>query len=151
MWPPMLPVVMCGQAGLCWCARRSFETTLCIFGCGVAEEIGCACIHAQFALAYVRCVALPARVTCPLRVLQVKRIHEYKRQLLNVLGIIWRYDSIKKMTPEQRKQVQHSTTCLLLRGLSMRITQSRTFCSQGVPLQPGCLVSLSMALKAPPC
>ncbi|CAL8466863.1 g6399 [Coccomyxa elongata] len=37
--------------------------------------------------------------------IQVKRIHEYKRQLLNVLGIIWRYDQIKKMTPDQRAQV----------------------------------------------
>ena len=35
----------------------------------------------------------------------MKRIHEYKRQLLNVLGIIHRYDAIKKMTPEQRKTV----------------------------------------------
>ena len=35
----------------------------------------------------------------------MKRIHEYKRQLLNVLGIIWRYDQIKKMTPEQKAQV----------------------------------------------
>ncbi|GJP78514.1 hypothetical protein CLOP_g8808, partial [Closterium sp. NIES-67] len=26
---------------------------------------------------------------------QVKRIHEYKRQLLNVMGIIHRYDCIK--------------------------------------------------------
>ena len=37
--------------------------------------------------------------------LQVKRIHEYKRQLLNVLGIIYRYDNIKQMSPEERKQV----------------------------------------------
>eukprot|EP00879_Flechtneria_rotunda_P002992 GHRR01003210.1.p1 GENE.GHRR01003210.1~~GHRR01003210.1.p1 ORF type:complete len:957 (+),score=328.75 GHRR01003210.1:132-3002(+) len=36
---------------------------------------------------------------------QVKRIHEYKRQLLNVLGIIHRYDEIKKMTQEQRSKV----------------------------------------------
>jgi len=36
---------------------------------------------------------------------QVKRIHEYKRQLLNVLGIVHRYNTIKAMTPEQRKQV----------------------------------------------
>lgn len=36
---------------------------------------------------------------------QVKRIHEYKRQLLNVLGIIHRYDAIKKMTPAERKAV----------------------------------------------
>ncbi|GAQ88375.1 glycogen phosphorylase [Klebsormidium nitens] len=36
---------------------------------------------------------------------QVKRIHEYKRQLLNVLSIIHRYDCIKQMKPEQRKLV----------------------------------------------
>ncbi|GAB4815011.1 hypothetical protein N2152v2_002057 [Parachlorella kessleri] len=33
----------------------------------------------------------------------VKRIHEYKRQLMNVLGIVWRYDQIRKMSPEQKK------------------------------------------------
>jgi starch phosphorylase len=37
--------------------------------------------------------------------LQIKRIHEYKRQLLNVLGIIHRYDAIKKMSPEQRSKL----------------------------------------------
>lgn len=42
--------------------------------------------------------------TCNMRV-QVKRIHEYKRQLLNVLGIIHRYDQIKKMTQEQRSKL----------------------------------------------
>jgi len=36
---------------------------------------------------------------------QVKRIHEYKRQLLNVLGIISRYNKIKKMSPSERKSV----------------------------------------------
>jgi starch phosphorylase len=35
--------------------------------------------------------------------IQVKRIHEYKRQQLNVFGIIHRYVQIKKMTPEQKK------------------------------------------------
>lgn len=30
---------------------------------------------------------------------------QYKRQLLNVLGIIHRYDRIKGMTPAQRKKV----------------------------------------------
>ena len=35
---------------------------------------------------------------------QVKRIHEYKRQLLNMLSIIHRYDAIKRMTPAQRLQ-----------------------------------------------
>ena len=37
--------------------------------------------------------------------LQVKRIHEYKRQLLNILGIIYRYDCIKNMSPEERQKV----------------------------------------------
>ncbi len=36
---------------------------------------------------------------------QVKRIHEYKRQLLNVMSIIHRYSEIKAMSPEERKQV----------------------------------------------
>ena len=36
---------------------------------------------------------------------QVKRIHEYKRQYLNILSVIHRYMRIKAMTPEQRKDV----------------------------------------------
>ena len=36
---------------------------------------------------------------------QVKRIHEYKRQLLNVLSIVHRYQQIKKMSPAERKEV----------------------------------------------
>ena len=34
-----------------------------------------------------------------------KRIHEYKRQSLNILGLIYRYIQLKKLTPAQRKQV----------------------------------------------
>lgn len=37
--------------------------------------------------------------------IQVKRIHEYKRQQLNIFGIIHRYLTIKSMTREQRKKV----------------------------------------------
>ncbi|OAY84036.1 Alpha-glucan phosphorylase, H isozyme [Ananas comosus] len=33
---------------------------------------------------------------------QVKRIHEYKRQLLNVLGIVYRYKKMKEMSAEER-------------------------------------------------
>lgn len=33
----------------------------------------------------------------------MKRIHEYKRQLLNILGIIYRYKKMKEMSPEERK------------------------------------------------
>ncbi|XP_071714786.1 uncharacterized protein [Rutidosis leptorrhynchoides] len=36
---------------------------------------------------------------------QIKRIHEYKRQLLNVLGVIHRYDCIKNMDENERKTV----------------------------------------------
>ncbi|EFA85934.1 glycogen phosphorylase 1 [Heterostelium album PN500] len=35
----------------------------------------------------------------------IKRIHEYKRQLLNILGVIYRYLSIKKMSVEERQSV----------------------------------------------
>lgn len=35
--------------------------------------------------------------------IQIKRIHEYKRQLLNVLGIIHRYQVLKEMTPAERR------------------------------------------------
>ncbi|KAL8192111.1 hypothetical protein R6Q57_028060 [Mikania cordata] len=36
---------------------------------------------------------------------QVKRIHEYKRQLLNILGVIHRYDCIKNMEKTEREKV----------------------------------------------
>ncbi|OVA10799.1 Glycosyl transferase [Macleaya cordata] len=34
---------------------------------------------------------------------QVKRIHEYKRQLLNILGIVYRYKKMKEMSDKERK------------------------------------------------
>lgn len=37
--------------------------------------------------------------------IQVKRIHEYKRQFMNALGCIHRYMTLKKMSPEERKKV----------------------------------------------
>jgi len=36
---------------------------------------------------------------------QVKRIHEYKRQQLNIFGTIHRYLTLKAMKPEERKKV----------------------------------------------
>ena len=37
--------------------------------------------------------------------MQVKRIHEYKRQLLNVFGIVHRYNKIKAMTAAEKAKV----------------------------------------------
>lgn len=36
--------------------------------------------------------------------IQVKRIHEYKRQQLNIFGVIHRYLTLKSLTPEERKK-----------------------------------------------
>ncbi|KAM7258529.1 hypothetical protein ACFE04_014270 [Oxalis oulophora] len=41
--------------------------------------------------------------------IQVKRIHEYKRQLLNILGTIYRYKKLKEMKPEDRKKTTSRT------------------------------------------
>ena len=37
--------------------------------------------------------------------IQVKRIHEYKRQQLNIFGVIHRYLAIKTMRPDERKKL----------------------------------------------
>lgn len=42
---------------------------------------------------------------------QVKRIHEYKRQLLNLLSIVHRYQHIKSLSPEERKKVCFLRAC----------------------------------------
>lgn len=44
--------------------------------------------------------------------IQVKRMHEYKRQQLNIFGAINRYLTIKKMTPEQRKTLAPRVTII---------------------------------------
>ncbi|KAI0945983.1 hypothetical protein AcV7_010082 [Taiwanofungus camphoratus] len=36
---------------------------------------------------------------------QIKRLHEYKRQTLNIMGVIHRYLTLKAMTPAERKKV----------------------------------------------
>jgi len=37
--------------------------------------------------------------------IQVKRIHEYKRQQMNIFGVIHRYLTIKAASPEERKKI----------------------------------------------
>lgn len=43
---------------------------------------------------------------------QVKRIHEYKRQLLNIMGIVYRYKKMKEMTPEERVSKYVPRVCI---------------------------------------
>ncbi|XP_039132132.1 alpha-glucan phosphorylase, H isozyme [Dioscorea cayenensis subsp. rotundata] len=44
--------------------------------------------------------------------IQVKRIHEYKRQLLNILGAVYRYKNLKEMSIEERKKVTPRTVMI---------------------------------------
>jgi len=37
--------------------------------------------------------------------IQIKRIHEYKRQFLNILSVIWRYRCLKGMSDDERADV----------------------------------------------
>jgi starch phosphorylase len=39
-----------------------------------------------------------------------QRIHEYKRQTMNIFGVIYRYLRLKSMTPEERKKQQPRTS-----------------------------------------
>lgn len=43
---------------------------------------------------------------------QIKRIHEYKRQLLNIMGIVYRYKKMKEMSPEERKEKFVPRVCI---------------------------------------
>lgn len=56
---------------------------------------------------------------------QVKRIHAYKRQLLNVLGVIHRYHAIKAMSAEKKAKVRWR---LLLPAQAAPRTQQQHFC-----------------------
>jgi len=42
--------------------------------------------------------------------IQVKRMHEYKRQQLNIFGVIHRYLTLKSMSAEEKKKVQPRVT-----------------------------------------
>ncbi|WCJ25628.1 Glycosyl transferase family 35 [Euphorbia peplus] len=44
--------------------------------------------------------------------IQVKRIHEYKRQLMNIFGIVYRYKKMKEMTAAERKKKYVPRVCI---------------------------------------
>jgi len=54
---------------------------------------------------------------------QVKRIHEYKRQLLNLLSIVHRYHKIKNMSRDEREEVRSSPVflCAVYRQLESHV------------------------------
>nr|KYP76424.1 hypothetical protein KK1_020666 [Cajanus cajan] len=43
---------------------------------------------------------------------QVKRIHEYKRQLLNIMGIVYRYKKMKELSAKERKEMFVPRVCI---------------------------------------
>ncbi|GFP88728.1 alpha-1 4 glucan phosphorylase l-2 isozyme chloroplastic/amyloplastic [Phtheirospermum japonicum] len=43
---------------------------------------------------------------------QIKRIHEYKRQLMNILGIVYRYKKMKEMSAWERKEKFAPRVCI---------------------------------------
>ncbi|KAG7879883.1 hypothetical protein KL937_002767 [Ogataea polymorpha] len=45
--------------------------------------------------------------------IQVKRIHEYKRQQLNIFGVIWRYLQIKATPKEERAEKWPAKVCII--------------------------------------
>ena len=47
--------------------------------------------------------------------IQVKRIHEYKRQLLNILWCVWRYMQIKE-TPAEERAGKFQPRCVMIGG-----------------------------------
>ncbi|ONM36384.1 alpha-glucan phosphorylase, H isozyme isoform X1 [Zea mays] len=44
--------------------------------------------------------------------IQIKRIHEYKRQLLNILGAVYRYKKLKGMSAEEKQKVTPRTVMI---------------------------------------
>ena len=62
---------------------------------GMCQRLWCTLLQARTG------VDLP---TDPLYDIQIKRIHEYKRQYMNILSIIYRYHQLKTASPEERKK-----------------------------------------------
>jgi hypothetical protein len=78
---------------------------------------------------------------------QVKRIHEYKRQLLNLMGVVYRYKQLKEMTPEERKKVVPKV-CMI--GGKAFITYERVSGGRRKTERRGDIVACSRALATDP-
>lgn len=65
---------------------------------------------------------------------QVKRIHEYKRQLLNLLSIVHRYQQIKKMSPAEREQVGRTKQSRAVYAIPLAATMSNSLSPHNIPL-----------------
>ncbi|XP_044964127.1 alpha-glucan phosphorylase, H isozyme-like isoform X1 [Hordeum vulgare subsp. vulgare] len=61
--------------------------------------------------------------------IQIKRIHEYKRQLLNILGAVYRYKKLKEMSAEERQKVTPRT--VMVGGRWIFFPVSGIVCSGG--------------------
>ena len=61
--------------------------------------------HCRLSLQEITGIEVP---TNALYDIQIKRIHEYKRQHLNMFSVINRYLDIKKMSKEEKNKVSHN-------------------------------------------
>lgn len=57
--------------------------------------------------------------------IMVKRIHEYKRQVMNIFYVIWRYLRIREATPEERKKFVPRSVCFGGKAAPAYVTAKR--------------------------
>ena len=74
----------------------------------------------------------------PLYDIQIKRIHEYKRQYLNILSLIYRYHAIKSASPAERAK-------MVRRKPSTFSSRLKAIGTDGLPSHP------SIAYTRQPC
>ena len=92
----------CGGNGISW--NPGFELS-CWFILHINVNLWHLLIYSLF--------SLPSSTTSTyLKNFQVKRIHEYKRQLLNILGIVYCYKKMKEMTAVERQANYVPRVCI---------------------------------------
>ena len=82
--------------------------------------------------------------------IQIKRIHEYKRQHLNLFSIIHRYLEIKNMSPQERKKVSSKvgSHLPLLMSPCWSYPGIMVAAGQGAPHAADCWVSICLSKDA---